>query len=109
MHSESESGYESQVSMDEPFTPMFKKEHQHDGQLPDITYVYSMQIPLIHLPFYLRFCFEINRPDDRVIAVMGITGVGKSTFISHFNEDALVGDSLTSCKSFPSKSYPTCL
>ncbi|GMG25749.1 unnamed protein product [Aspergillus oryzae] len=97
MHSESESGYESQVSMDEPFTPMFKKEHQHDGQLPDITYVYSMQIPLIHLPFYLRFCFEINRPDDRVIAVMGITGVGKSTFISHFNEDALVGDSLMSC------------
>ncbi|GMF67501.1 unnamed protein product [Aspergillus oryzae] len=101
MHSESESGYESQVSMDEPFTPMFKKEHQHDGQLPDITYVYSMQIPLIHLPFYLRFCFEINRPDDRVIAVMGITGVGKSTFISHFNEDALVGDSLMSCKPFP--------
>ncbi|KAE8142021.1 P-loop containing nucleoside triphosphate hydrolase protein [Aspergillus pseudotamarii] len=73
MHSESESGYESQVSMDEPFTPMFKKEPHHDGQLPDIT------------------------PDDRVIAVMGITGVGKSTFISHFNEDALVGDSLMSC------------
>ena len=57
MHSESESGYESQVSMDEPFTPMFKKEPHHDGQLPDITYVYCLQIPplMIHLPFYLLF------------------------------------------------------
>ncbi|KAE8348653.1 P-loop containing nucleoside triphosphate hydrolase protein [Aspergillus coremiiformis] len=70
MHSESESGYESQFSSDDP-TASYGKEH--DDQLPDIT------------------------PDDRVIAVMGITGVGKSTFISHFNKDALVGDSLVSC------------
>ncbi|KAH7133896.1 hypothetical protein EDB81DRAFT_695608, partial [Dactylonectria macrodidyma] len=36
-------------------------------------------------------------PDDTVIAIMGMTGVGKSTFISHFNNNALVGDSLMSC------------
>jgi len=36
-------------------------------------------------------------PDDFVIAVMGVTGVGKSTFISHFNRAAIAGDSLTSC------------
>lgn len=36
-------------------------------------------------------------PNDIVIAIMGVTGVGKSTFISHFNPNALVGDSLLSC------------
>ncbi|KAK3291801.1 P-loop containing nucleoside triphosphate hydrolase protein [Chaetomium fimeti] len=38
-------------------------------------------------------------PDDTVIAVMGMTGAGKSTFISHFSKDAVVGDSLMSCTS----------
>lgn len=74
MHSESESGYESQLSGDEASPGSYGKGHD-DVQLPDIT------------------------PNDRVIAVMGITGVGKSTFISHFNQDALVGDSLLSCTS----------
>ncbi|KAM7208148.1 P-loop containing nucleoside triphosphate hydrolase protein [Naviculisporaceae sp. PSN 640] len=36
-------------------------------------------------------------PDDLVIAVMGLTGVGKSTFISHFSDTAVVGDDLKSC------------
>ncbi|KAK0651102.1 P-loop containing nucleoside triphosphate hydrolase protein [Cercophora newfieldiana] len=38
-------------------------------------------------------------PDDIVIAVMGMTGAGKSTFISHFSKSAVVGDSLMSCTS----------
>ncbi|KAM0254614.1 hypothetical protein ACHAQJ_006581 [Trichoderma viride] len=38
-------------------------------------------------------------PDDIVIAVMGITGAGKSTFISLFAEDAQVGHGLQSCTS----------
>ncbi|KAK0709938.1 P-loop containing nucleoside triphosphate hydrolase protein, partial [Lasiosphaeria miniovina] len=36
-------------------------------------------------------------PDDAVIAVMGLTGVGKSTFISHFCDTAVVGNDLESC------------
>ncbi|KAH7351272.1 P-loop containing nucleoside triphosphate hydrolase protein [Rhexocercosporidium sp. MPI-PUGE-AT-0058] len=36
-------------------------------------------------------------PKDVVIAIMGITGVGKSTFISHFSDTAKVGSSLESC------------
>lgn len=31
-----------------------------------------------------------------VIAVMGVTGVGKSTFISHFNRQAEIGMGLQS-------------
>ncbi len=38
------------------------------------------------------------RPDDVVIAVMGVTGVGKSTFISHFSKTAVVGDGVKSCE-----------
>ncbi|KAM0476109.1 hypothetical protein ACHAPX_006526 [Trichoderma viride] len=38
-------------------------------------------------------------PDDVVIAVMGVTGAGKSTFISLFAEDAQVGHGLQSCTS----------
>ncbi|KAL7936397.1 P-loop containing nucleoside triphosphate hydrolase protein [Trichoderma chlorosporum] len=37
------------------------------------------------------------KSDDIVIAVMGITGAGKSTFISHFAPDAKVGHDLQSC------------
>lgn len=40
-----------------------------------------------------------TRPDDTVIALMGITGVGKSTFIQYFTDDIVeVGGSLESCK-----------
>ncbi|KAK3353303.1 hypothetical protein B0T25DRAFT_207900 [Lasiosphaeria hispida] len=35
-------------------------------------------------------------PDDTVVAVMGVTGVGKSNFISHFNGKAKVGRKLKS-------------
>ncbi|KAK0726143.1 P-loop containing nucleoside triphosphate hydrolase protein [Lasiosphaeris hirsuta] len=37
------------------------------------------------------------RPDDIVIAVMGVTGVGKSKFISHLSKTAEVGDGVKSC------------
>ncbi|KAK3358737.1 P-loop containing nucleoside triphosphate hydrolase protein, partial [Lasiosphaeria hispida] len=36
-------------------------------------------------------------PGDTVIAVMGLTGVGKSTFISHYSDRAKVGKTLKSC------------
>lgn len=36
--------------------------------------------------------------DDIVIAVMGMTGVGKSTFVSYFSESAVIGEGLVSCK-----------
>lgn len=36
-------------------------------------------------------------PDDTVIAVMGIKGAGKSTFISYFAPDAKIGHELQSC------------
>jgi len=42
------------------------------------------------------------RPDDIIIAVMGITGSGKTTFISHFTDNAEIGHNLTSCKLVPS-------
>ncbi|KAM0452516.1 hypothetical protein ACHAPV_009551 [Trichoderma viride] len=38
-------------------------------------------------------------PDDVVIAVMGVTGAGKSTFISLFAKDAEIGHGLQSCTS----------
>ncbi|KAL7907857.1 P-loop containing nucleoside triphosphate hydrolase protein [Trichoderma velutinum] len=38
-------------------------------------------------------------PNDIVIAVMGITGAGKSTFISYFAPDAKIGHELQSCTS----------
>ncbi|KAK5652668.1 hypothetical protein OQA88_10262 [Cercophora sp. LCS_1] len=37
------------------------------------------------------------KPDDVVIAVMGVTGVGKSSFIACLSETAVVGDGLKSC------------
>lgn len=47
----------------------------------------------------------IYRSKDLVIAVMGVTGVGKSTFISYFSQTARVGDSLESCKSHESNGF----
>lgn len=38
-------------------------------------------------------------PKDIVIAVMGITGSGKSTFISHFAEGVVIGHTLEACTS----------
>ncbi|KLU90319.1 hypothetical protein MAPG_09283 [Magnaporthiopsis poae ATCC 64411] len=40
--------------------------------------------------------YPVLRPDDMIIAVMGVTGVGKSTFISHFNPAVRIGDTLRS-------------
>ncbi|KAK0647074.1 P-loop containing nucleoside triphosphate hydrolase protein [Cercophora newfieldiana] len=37
------------------------------------------------------------KPDDVVIAVMGVTGVGKSSFISCLSKTAVVGDGVESC------------
>lgn len=45
----------------------------------------------------LSYC----RPDDIVIAVMGVTGVGKSSFIAHLAKDPstlTVGHSLEACQ-----------
>jgi len=42
----------------------------------------------------------LRSPDDIVIAVMGVTGVGKSTFINYFSDRPVpVGNDLESCKS----------
>jgi signal recognition particle receptor subunit beta len=42
------------------------------------------------------------RPDDIIIAVMGITGSGKTTFISHFaDKDVEIGHGLESCMAIP--------
>ncbi|KAK4133946.1 hypothetical protein BT67DRAFT_422637 [Trichocladium antarcticum] len=38
-------------------------------------------------------------PNDIVVAVMGVTGAGKTTFISHFAPEAKVGHGLESCTS----------
>lgn len=41
-----------------------------------------------------------SRANDIFIAVMGLTGSGKSTFISHLIESTVkIGDKLQSCKS----------
>ena len=40
----------------------------------------------------------LYRPQDVVIAVMGMTGAGKSTFISHLtNENVGIGHGLEAC------------
>jgi ABC-type uncharacterized transport system ATPase component len=41
---------------------------------------------------------RLRSPNDRFIAVMGVTGAGKSTFISRCaGQDVTVGHDLTSC------------
>jgi polynucleotide 5'-kinase involved in rRNA processing len=41
--------------------------------------------------------YELSRPDDTIIALMGMTGVGKSSFISLFtNEKVQIGTDLES-------------
>ena len=45
-----------------------------------------------------RFSRRHLTPDDVVIAVMGVTGAGKSTFIGHLtNVDVEFGNGLKSC------------
>lgn len=44
------------------------------------------------------------RMDDRFILVMGMTGSGKSTFISQYtNKDVSIGHGLYSCKFFQAR------
>jgi len=38
-------------------------------------------------------------PDDAIVAVMGVTGAGKSTFVANVTgQDVEIGDTLDSCK-----------
>lgn len=50
----------------------------------------------------LTACFVLIipiRPSDVIIAVMGVTGVGKTSFISLFTkEDLMIGHSLEACE-----------
>jgi polynucleotide 5'-kinase involved in rRNA processing len=40
----------------------------------------------------------LSRPDEAIIAVMGMTGVGKSSFVSLFTEEAVpIGTGYDSC------------
>ncbi len=60
------------------------------GARPIIKYAFSPQAS----PFFKLTCF---RPKDIVIAVIGATGTGKTSFVSHFTKDPLkVGHSLYS-------------
>jgi serine/threonine protein kinase len=60
-------------------------------RIPDIRYISNQWI----MEGSANICLE--RPRDVVIAVMGTSGVGKSTFISHFTSESLgSGDSLVS-------------
>lgn len=44
----------------------------------------------------------VPKKDDVFIAIMGVTGAGKSTFISHCTEQEVqVGHSLQACQSHP--------
>jgi len=46
--------------------------------------------------FVLIFVFL--SPEDKIVAVMGMTGVGKSSFIQLFTHESVgVGDDLESC------------
>ena len=51
------------------------------------------------------FRYVCYSPDDTVIAVMGVTGVGKSTFISYFSPDAQIGEGLQSGMSPPAPPF----
>lgn len=48
------------------------------------------------------------RPNDIVIAIMGLTGTGKSTFISHFCQTARIGHGLEACKNLKSQLVDVC-
>ncbi|PON28998.1 hypothetical protein TGAM01_v202106 [Trichoderma gamsii] len=59
------------------------------GDIPPVPLETSVEIP--NPP--------VLSPEDVVIAVMGVTGAGKSTFISLFADDAQIGHGLQSCTS----------
>lgn len=78
------------------------------GDIPPVPLETSVEIPnppvLSYVLLDLCYCVygggtltEYYRPDDVVIAVMGVTGAGKSTFISLFADDAQIGHGLQSC------------
>lgn len=50
--------------------------------------------------FYVETAkLTLASPEDVVIAVMGITGAGKSTFINHLvDQDVKIGHELVSCE-----------
>jgi len=54
--------------------------------------------PICSAPTKVSPTEALRRPGDIVIAVMGITGSGKSTFISHFAEGVIIGHTLEACK-----------
>lgn len=47
----------------------------------------------------LKVVDDCASPEDKVIALMGMTGVGKSSFIQLFTDELVgIGDDLESCK-----------
>jgi predicted GTPase len=67
--------------------------HRELPALPDLTYVPTNTQKE-------NVLIRLRRPDDIIIAVMGITGCGKSTFVNLFSDRRLeVGHGLDSCKS----------
>jgi GTP1/Obg family GTP-binding protein len=69
-----------------PSKPAAKAASIKNGLQSPIPSTQNLEPPLPHIG-----------PEDAVIAVMGLTGVGKSTFISHFSDTAVVGNDLESC------------
>lgn len=71
----------------------YQDSHAQDSQAP--TWVASFWT---QAPDYPKLTSDSS--NDIVIAVMGITGAGKTTFIQHFcRQDLNVGHGLQSCKS----------
>lgn len=65
--------------------------HREELHLPNLKYDL---VPLIRLN-----TDRVSRPNDIIIAVMGITGCGKTTFVNLFAETPLeVGHGLDSCE-----------
>lgn len=67
--------------------------HREELRVPNFKYVF------VAIVYPQTNCVE--RPSDIIIAVMGITGCGKTTFVNLFAEEPLeVGHGLDSCKSY---------
>jgi signal recognition particle GTPase len=76
--------------------PANQSSQPDDTELPALTFV-------ILSPSECRSnsILRIRSRNDIVIAVMGVTGAGKTTFISHFAPKARTGHGLESCKPVP--------